>query len=40
MPDEDEAVEAEEVEGYDMDAERQAIIDRYTGKIGQDGEKK
>lgn len=40
MPDEDEAVEEEEVEGYDMDAERQAIIDRYTGKIGQDVEKK
>lgn len=40
MPDEDEEAEAEEVEGYDMDAERQAIIDRYTGKIGQDVEKK
>ena len=39
MPDEDEAEEVEEVEGYDMDAERQAIIDRYTGKIGQDNEK-
>ena len=40
MPDEDEAAEEEVVEGYDMDAERQAIIDRYTGKIGQNGEKK
>lgn len=32
MPDEDQQFEEEEVEGYDMDAERQAIIDRYTGK--------
>lgn len=31
LPDEDEALEKEEVEGYDLDAERQAIIDRYTG---------
>ncbi len=35
MPDEDEKFEEEQVEGYDIDAERQAIIDRYTGKISQ-----
>lgn len=39
MPDEDEAFEEEEVEGYDMDAERQAIIDRYTGKLNQEDQK-
>lgn len=39
MPDEDQALEEEIVENYDLDAERQAIIDRYTGKINQDEEK-
>lgn len=38
MPDEDEELEEEEVEGYDLEAERQAIIDRYTGKISQNEE--
>ena len=40
MPDEDESFEKEEVEGYDIDAERQAIIDRYTGKLNQSDEEK
>lgn len=40
MPDEDLALEEETVEGYDMDAERQAIIDRYTGKLNQSDEDK
>ncbi len=31
MPDEDRELEEETFEDYDMDAERQAIIDRYTG---------
>ena len=38
MPDEDEELEEEEVEGYDLEAERQEIIDRYTGKISQNEE--
>ncbi len=31
MPDEDEELEQEEVEGFNLDASRQEIIDRYTG---------
>jgi uncharacterized membrane protein YesL len=31
MPDEDAELEQEEVEGFDLDAERQAIMDRYSG---------
>ncbi|MCI8632076.1 MAG: DUF624 domain-containing protein [Lachnospiraceae bacterium] len=38
MPDEDEALAEEEVENYNLDAERQAIIDRYTGKLSQQEE--
>lgn len=40
MPDEDKELEEEEVEGYNLDAERQAIIDRYTGKLNQSEEEK
>ena len=36
MPDEDEALADEDVENYNLDAERQAIIDRYTGKLNQE----
>ena len=33
MPDQDEELLEEEVEGFNLDAERQAIIDRYTGNV-------
>ncbi len=33
MPDQDEELLEEEVEGFSLDAERQAIIDRYTGNV-------
>ncbi len=32
MPSEDDALEEEEIEGFNLDAERQAIIDQYLGK--------
>lgn len=39
MPDEDEEFAAEEVEGFDLSSEQQAIIDRYTGKIKSEDDK-
>ena len=38
MPSEDEELEEEELEGFSLDAERQAIIDRYMNQTKYDAE--